>query len=119
MKRQLFIYYRIPKADIAFGLQCASLMATRLKQQGLGHSQLYQRDEADKPYFTLMEVIHPAPDYSACDAEFIQTLEQLATESFSALPTLPSRHIELFSEISGELVGTGTVSGKPIGKESL
>lgn len=99
MTRQLFIYYRIPKADIALGLQCARHMAACLKEQGLGHSQLFQREEADKPYFTLMEVIHPAHEHSSCQAAFIETLEQLAKSCFAVLPGLPSRHIELFSEV--------------------
>jgi hypothetical protein len=116
MKRQLFIYYRIPKADIALGMQCANIMATRLKQQGLGQSQLFQREETDKPYFTLMEVIHPAPEYSSCSAAFIKTLEQIATATFSALPTLPSRHVELFDEITDE--PGGELIAKPIGKVS-
>jgi hypothetical protein len=89
-------------------------MATRLKQQGLGHSQLFQREEADKPYFTLMEVIHPAPEYSACSAAFIETLEQIATATFSALPTLPSRHVELFGEITDE--PSGELIAKPMEK---
>lgn len=99
MKRQLFIYYRIPKADIDLGLRCASQMAGTLKQMGLGSSQLYQREEADKPYFTLMEVIHPAPEYSECEASFTEQIEQLAATCFAELPSLPSRHVELFSEI--------------------
>ena len=99
MTRQLFIYYRIPKADIALGLQCARHMAACLKEQGLGHSQLFQREEAGKPYFTLMEVIHPAHEHSSCHAAFIETLKQLAKSCFAGLPSLPSRHIELFSEV--------------------
>lgn len=99
MTRQLFIYYRIPKADIALGLQCARHMAACLKEQGLGHSQLFQREEADKPYFTLMEVIHPAPEHSLCQPVFIDTLAQLANDCFADLPSLPSRHIESFSEV--------------------
>jgi hypothetical protein len=102
MKRQLFIYYRIPKADIALGLRRASQMAGTLKQMGLGSSQLFQREEADKPYFTLMEVIHPAPGFANCNAEFIEKLEQLARACFADLPTMPCRHVELFSELSEE-----------------
>ena len=103
MTRQLFIYYRIPKADIALGLQCAKHMAASLKELGLGHSQLFQREEAGKPYFTLMEVIYPAPEYLACEAAFIETLAQLADASFADLPTLPSRHVEVFSEVDNEV----------------
>ena len=103
MKRQLFIYYRIPKADIALGLQSAKQMATLVQEQGLGESQLYQREEVDKPYFTLMEVVHPAPEHSACSADFIGKLEQLATRCFADLPTIPNRHIELFSTVNKEV----------------
>ena len=104
MTRQLFIYYRIPKADIALGLQCARHMAACLKEQGLGHSQLFQREEAGKPYFTLMEVIHPAHEHSSCHAAFIETLELLAKSCFVGLPSLPSRHIELFSEVESGVI---------------
>lgn len=103
MKRQLFIYYRIPKADIAVGLQSAKQMAALVQEKGLGHSQLYQREEVDKPYFTLMEVIHPAPEHSACLTEFTERVEQLATICFAGLPTIPNRHIELFSSVDKEV----------------
>lgn len=105
MKRQLFIYYRIPKADIALGLRCARRLASQLKQQGLGHSQLFQREEVDKPYFTLMEVIHPAPEFSDCTALFTEKLEQMAATCFTDLPSLPSRHLELFTELPDEVNG--------------
>lgn len=103
MTRQLFIYYRIPKADIALGLRCAKHMAACLKEKGLGHSQLFQREEAGKPYFTLMEVIYPAPEYLACEAAFIETLAQLANASFADFPVVPSRHVEVFSEVDNEV----------------
>jgi hypothetical protein len=105
MKRQLFIYYRIPKADIAPGLQCARRLATQLKQQGLGHSQLFQREEVDKPYFTLMEVIYPAPEFSDSTALFTEKLEQMAATCFADLPSPPSRHLELFTELHDEVNG--------------
>ena len=103
MTRQLFIYYRISKADIALGLRCAEHMATCLKQQGLGHSQLFQREEVDKPYFTLMEVIHPAHEHSACEAAFIETLAQLANVCFADFPVVPSRHVEVFTQVDNEV----------------
>lgn len=103
MTRKLFIYYRISKADIALGLRCAEHMATCLKQQGLGQSQLFQREEEDKPYFTLMEVIHPAHEHSACEAAFIETLARLAHVCFADFPAVPSRHVEVFSEVDNEV----------------
>lgn len=103
MNRQLFIYYRIPKADIVLGLRCARRMAACVQQQGLGRSQLFQREEADKPYYTLMEVIHPAPEHSLCEPVFIDALAQLANDCFAELPTMPSRHLELFEEVDIEV----------------
>lgn len=105
MKHQLFIYYRIPKADITLGLQCARRMATQLMQEGLGNSQLFQREETDKPYFTLMEVISPSPEYSDCTALFTEKLERIAARCFADLPKLPSRQLELFTKLHGEVNG--------------
>lgn len=98
MARKLFVYYRIPKADIALGMACAHQLMISLKNQGLGTGELFQREEADKPYFTLMEVIQPAAISAENIAEFSAQVEQLATACFAGLPTMPGRHTEIFSE---------------------
>lgn len=99
MTCQLFIYYRIPKADIALGLACAAKLMESVQQQGLGQCKLFQREEADKPYFTLMEVIHPAAPHAARIADFSVQIEQLAAHCFSDFANAPSRHVEVFSEV--------------------
>jgi len=103
--RQLFIYYRIPKADIALGRACARQLVTALEEQKLGCGQLFQREETDKPYFTLMEVIYPAPEFSDCTALFTEKVEKMAATCFTDLPSLPSRHLELFTELPDEVNG--------------
>lgn len=100
MKRQLFIYYRVPKADIALGLACAGQLLAALKVQGLGHGELFQREEVDKPYFTLMEVITPASAHAEQIEEFTSTVQQLATTCFANLPNPPGRHVEVFSRFA-------------------
>lgn len=100
MTRQLFIYYRIPKAEIALGLACARQLLGALKEQGIGHGELFQREEADKPYFTLMEVITPASAHAEQIEEFKIKVQQLATASFAKLPNPPGRHVEVFSSVA-------------------
>lgn len=100
MMSQLFIYYRIPKADIALGLACAGKLLLTLEEQGLGSGELFQREEADKPYVTLMEVITPATTMAERIEEFANTLENLAVACFSTLPTAPGRHVEIFSPVT-------------------
>ena len=97
MTRKLFIYYRIPKADIALGMACAHQLMISIRDQGLGTGELFQREEADKPYFTLMEIIQPAATASENIAEFSARVEQLAATCFANLSTMPSRHTEVFS----------------------
>lgn len=100
MNRQLFIYYRIPKADIALGLACTQKLMTQIQALGLGSGELFQREEADKPYFTLMEVITPTATYAADHLEaFAGKIEQLAVVCFSSVPNPPSRHVEVFSKL--------------------
>lgn len=99
MPHRLFVYYRIPKADIATGLSSARLLADRLNSQGLGKATLYQREEADKPYFTLMEEIRPASDLQGDMAAFSLQVEQLAATCFSTLQPTPARHTEVFTEL--------------------
>ena len=101
MTRQLFIYYRIPEADIALGLTCAENLMHQIKALGLGSGELFQREEADKPYFTLMEVIYPNPGHSDSLGTFTTQVELLAANCFADLPSHTDRHIELFSEVNG------------------
>lgn len=100
MTRQLFIYYRIPKAEIALGMACAHQFMATLHDQGLGSGELFQREESDKPYFTVMEVITPAPAHLANIEEFIHKVQQLATACFLKLPDSPSRHVEVFRKVA-------------------
>lgn len=100
MTRQLFIYYRIPKANIALGLACAEKLLAMLGEQGFASGELFQREEVDKPYFTLMEIITPTPAHLEHIKELTSKVEQLATVCFSALPVPPSRHVEVFSKLS-------------------
>ncbi|MCR2746931.1 DUF4936 family protein [Limnobacter parvus] len=102
MMRQLFIYYRIPKADIALGLTCAGQLMDALKNQGLGSGELFQREEADKPYFTLMEVITPATAHADHIEEFTRKVQIQAAASFALLPNPPSRHVEVFSPVGAK-----------------
>lgn len=99
MVRQLFVYYRIPKADIAMGLACASQLIEALNEQGLGTAELFQREETEKPYFTLMEVIRPTPAQAGDLEQFSITVDQLATFCFAILPTQPVRHTEVFNSV--------------------
>lgn len=99
MFQRLFIYYRIPKADIEKGLVCARALLDQLEKQGLGTGSLHQREEADKPYVTLMEVIQPANDQQADMAQFSLLVDQFAAACFSNLPVQPARHVELFTEV--------------------
>ncbi|BET26054.1 hypothetical protein EV673_0848 [Limnobacter thiooxidans] len=99
MAMQLFVYYRIPKADIAQGLACAGELIKALEGENLGTAKLYQREEADKPYFTLMEVIEPAPVQSKQIADFCEKVQELAKRSFSTFENPPARHTEIFSEV--------------------
>ena len=102
MTRKLFVYYRIPKADIALGMSCANQLMISIKDQGLGTGALFQREETDKPYFTLMEVIQPATKQADNITEFSAQIEQLATTCFALLPTMPGRHTEIFSEVGDQ-----------------
>lgn len=102
MKRQLFIYYRIPKAEFALGVSCAQLLAEQLLKQGLGHLALFQREELDKPYFTLMEVITPEASHSANIERFSTKVQALANVCFKAMSNPPARHLELFSEVNAK-----------------
>lgn len=99
MTCQLFIYYRIPKADIALGLACATKLMESVQQQGWGQGKLFQREESDKPWFTLMEVIEPASPHATHLAEFSVQIEQLAAHCFAGFANAPSRHVEIFSEV--------------------
>ena len=49
MATQLFVYYRLPKAEISLGLACAAELIKALEGENLGTAKLYQREEADKP----------------------------------------------------------------------
>jgi hypothetical protein len=100
MTRQLFIYYRIPKADIALGLTCAENLMHQIKALGLGSGELFQREEADKPYFTLMEVITPTATQAEPIETFAGKIEQLAANCFSSVPSQPSRHVEIFTSLT-------------------
>lgn len=102
MMRQLFIYYRIPKADIALGRACARQLLTALEEQKLGCGQLFQREETDKPYFTLMEVITPAMEHAEHIEEFMLKVQEQAKASFAKLPNAPGRHVEVFSKLALE-----------------
>lgn len=102
MTRQLFIYYRVPKAEIALGLACAGQLMATLNEHGLGQGVLFQREETDKPYVTLMEVITPAAEHAERIEEFTSKVEQLAILCFSTLPNPPGRHIEIFSPVPGK-----------------
>lgn len=102
MTRQLFIYYRVPKAEIALGLACATQLMATLNEHGLGQGELFQREEADKPYVTLMEVITPAAGHAVHIEEFTSKVEQLAILCFSTLTNPPGRHIEIFSPVPGK-----------------
>lgn len=99
MTCQLFIYYRIPRADIALGLACAAKLRDSVQQQGLGQCQLFQREEVGQPYVTLMEVIHPAVSHATRIAEFSVQIEQLAAHCFAGFANAPSRHVEVFNEV--------------------
>ena len=99
MMRQLFIYYRIPKADIALGLACAEELLLRIEELGLGSGKLFQREEGDKPYFTLMEVLTPAATHTEQIQAFSDKVEHLAICCFSTLPNLPGRHVEIFTPV--------------------
>jgi len=100
MTTQLFVYYRIPKTDIGLGLGCAGELIKALAEQNLGTAKLYQREEQDKPYFTLMEVIEPHPDTSIQIEEFILKVQSLAAQSFCVFDTVPARHTEVFTEVT-------------------
>ncbi|WP_334119622.1 DUF4936 family protein [Limnobacter sp.] len=100
MTCQLFIYYRIPKTDIVLGLACARNLMESVRQQGWGQGKLFQREEADKPYFTLMEVIEPAAPHATHVAEFSVQIELLAARCFADFTNAPNRHIEVFHEVS-------------------
>lgn len=99
MSSQLFIYYRIPNAETSLGIRCAQRLMNTLQEHGLGHGQLFQRQEADKPYLTLMEVINPSADHSGCMSTFTAQVEQLAAGCFAELIESPSRHVELFTQV--------------------
>ena len=99
MNYKLFIYYRIQKADIALGLACAKQLMSQVQQQGLGQGQLFQREEADKPYFTLMEAIEPTDQHAAAMDQFTRQIEDLAASCFAGFESKPSRHVELFSPV--------------------
>ncbi len=99
MTYKLFIYYRIQKVDILLGLACAKQLMTEVRQQGLGQGQLFQRDEADKPYFTLMEVIEPTDQHAKPVDQFTLEIEALAAGCFSSFASMPSRHLEIFNPI--------------------
>ena len=100
MSSQLFIYYRIPKTEISVAIQCAQRLMHALHEQGLGHGQLFQREEADKPYFTLMEVITPTATQAESIETFAGRIEQLAANCFSSVPSPPSRHVETFTKLT-------------------
>jgi len=99
MTWQLFIYYRLPKADIVIGLACAENLMAQIKALGLGSGELFQREEADKPYFTLMEVITPTATQAEPIETFAGKIEQLAANCFSSVPNPPSRHVEVFTKL--------------------
>lgn len=99
MATQLFVYYRIAKADIDLGLACAGELIKALEGENLGTAKLYQREEADKPYFTLMEVIEPAPVQSKQIDDFCKKVQELARQCFSSFENPPARHTEVFSEV--------------------
>ena len=102
MAMQLFVYYRIPKADIGLGLACAGELIKALQARNLGTAKLYQREEASKPYFTLMEVIEPAPVQSKQIEDFCEKVQELARLCFSPFENPPARHTEIFTEVSTE-----------------
>lgn len=99
MATQLFVYYRIPKAEIDLGLACAGELIRSLKEHNLGRAKLYQREESDKPYFTLMEVVEPEPSHFQHFDDFNVKVQELARQCFSAFETPPARHTEVFAEV--------------------
>lgn len=96
-QRQLFIYYRISKSEIAMGVQCAQQFMAMLKQRNLGQGELFQREEENKPYFTLMEVIQPSAAHAENMTEFTRLIGEAVAICFASMPTLPTRHIEVFT----------------------
>lgn len=99
MATQLFVYYRIPKADIGLGLVCACELIKALEGENLGTAKLYQREEADKPYFTLMEVIEPEQGQLQQIQDLCEKVQELARHCFSAFENPPARHTEVFAEV--------------------
>lgn len=99
MKQRLFIYYRIPKPQIALALTCAKQLMLKIVNEGLGTGEFFQREEVGKPYFTLMEVIQPNPKNPLSIEGLSVQVECLAKECFSAIESLPIRHIELFNRV--------------------
>jgi hypothetical protein len=103
MATQLFVYYRIPKADISLGLACAGEFIKALEEDNLGTAKLYQREEADKPYFTLMEVIEPEQGRFKQIQDYCDKVQELAIQCFSTFENPPARHTEIFTEVSASV----------------
>lgn len=99
MATQLFVYYRVPKAEIELGLACAGELIQALKTHNLGCVKLYQREEADKPYFTLMEAIEPEQGQFKQIQDYCEKVQELAARSFSPFENPPARHTEIFTEV--------------------
>jgi len=99
MATQLFVYYRVPKAEISLGLACAAELIKALEDNNLGTAKLYQREEADKPYFTLMEVIEPEQGQFKQIQDYCDKVQELAIQCFSAFENPPARHTEVFAQV--------------------
>lgn len=102
MNQQLFIYYRVANANLEAVLACTRQFGKNLQAQGLGRLTMFQREEAGKPYITLMEVIYPDSAYSHGLETFMATIKRMAEDSFSSISPTPERHVEVFVALPGD-----------------
>lgn len=95
MNRELYIYWRVPPAQLSQTLQVCKTFQAKLQQQhaGLTTRLLVRGDEAAGGHATLME-IYSRP--GGIDDDLQDQIEALAAEQFSVFTPVPKRHIEAF-----------------------
>jgi hypothetical protein len=99
VSRELFIYWRVPRADAdeaVTAVRCVQA-ALRERQPGL-KARLYRRDDADRDTVTLMETYGGGDDGIGSG---LQAAIQAAVEPACTPWCLDERHVEVFERLPG------------------
>ena len=98
MKPELYIYWRVPSAQLPLALKAAQRLQSALQNRygGLIARLLLRADADGSAHATVMEVYtHPA----GVSGGMQRDIEVLAAEHLAALVPGPQRHVETFGPV--------------------